>query len=144
MRCLTPFAVLLLFLAVVLSGYNCWQVHQLRKEVSAMKAEVRSGDRQGGQEQDLASMVKRAQQQAESARRLLASGQVDRARDELSKSLRKLEAASQLSKQMADDAAKNISGAFSNVRKQVESAVDGASSKNDNRRPNNNGPQDNE
>lgn len=125
---------------ILLVGYNYWQINQLRSELAAIKTKVHSGKAADEEHQDLLTSLGLVKEHTARAKELLSKGQPERARAELDKSLRKLEKASDLSQDIAVDAARSLGAAWVVVKREAESAWKGFSSQNGKRRPGGNEP----
>ena len=120
MRCLTPFLIIALLALFGLVGYNTWQIGQLRTELASAKAQVAKPADQVSAEKEINKLLEDAKQRTERARDMIAGGQAKNAREELSKSLQKLEKASKLSKDMANSAVRGVTGAVHNIKSKLE------------------------
>lgn len=131
MRCLTPFLMLVTIVLVALTAFNTWQISQLREELAGVKQKTHKSAEQVSAERELTKMLADAKQQTEHARELISGGQVARARLELNRSIQKIEKATQLSKDMANGAARSVTGVVSSLK----SAISGASKGKNQERP---------
>jgi hypothetical protein len=115
LRCLTPFLIVALLAAIALAGYNTWQIDQLRKELAAKPGAARS-EKRAKSDKEIADLVDQAKRQTESARGLISGGKLKNAQDELNKSVQKLEKASKLSKDMAEQTYREMTGAVESLK----------------------------
>jgi len=122
MRCLT------LFVLVVLLGLTCFNSLQIRRinlELAQMKANSQAkADNPAEGELDFTTAIKLAGEYSDRAGKLIEKGQIEAARLELDKSLRKLETAARLSKGLAAGSSERLKSSWQAVQKQVEKAME--------------------
>jgi predicted negative regulator of RcsB-dependent stress response len=116
MRCLTPLLVVALIALVALTGYNTWQIGQLRSELAAAGPKNGKVAARVKSDKEIADLVDQAKRQTESARNMISSGKIKSAQDELSRSVQKLEKASRMSKDMAEGAYRQVTGAVDSLK----------------------------
>lgn len=82
---------------IALLGYVAWQLYSLKREVTTLRAEIAAikADRSVGSvtESQLVSLISKAKDHADQARKYLASGATKQAKQELEKSFRSLDQA---------------------------------------------------
>lgn len=133
------FAVIVMLALVALAGYNYWQINQLRSELAAIKSKVHRGEADSN-EQDLLTALASVKEHTARAKEMISNGQMGRARAELDKSLRRLENASALSRDIAADTARGLGEAWQTVHSEIESAWKELSANSVRRRPEGNEP----
>lgn len=118
----TPLVPILLVGMTALAGYNYLEITRLKGELTEIKAKVHyKGSEKTGQP-DLLTELAVVKQHTAEAKNLIASGQVKRARLELDKSLKKLDAASKTSQDIASGAARGLGVFWVNTQKELEDA----------------------
>lgn len=116
MRCLTPIAIVALVALLGVSGYNLWQIREMKKEISSIKVGVyNSGS------QDLIAALASAKKHAVNARELMAKGKTKSAQAEIDESLKSLERAAAISRTIeADDKKIDLGPAISTIQREFE------------------------
>jgi hypothetical protein len=126
MRCLTVFALIALIAVLALTGYNHWRIGQIYNDLNTVKTRLHINEPiSAGEPTNLADALNQAEQHAQQARKLLSKGKNNAARLELDKSLRKLEKAGELSREIPESS--SLDKTLSTVQKQIQGTLEGLS-----------------